>query len=199
MNTVIGLTGPTGAGKSMLAPVAEAFGFSVIDCDRVARVAVKKDTPGLAALVSAFGADILSSDGELNRAVLAKKAFADPEHTALLNETILPFIVTLIEDAIRNKNALLDAPTLFESGIDRICTATVAVLADKTVRLSRITERDRLTQEDALLRLNAGKPDPFYREKADYILYNNGSPEELNRQFSEILTEITGGQQHDRI
>ena len=199
MNTVIGLTGPTGAGKSMLAPVAEAFGFSVIDCDRVARIAVKKGTPGLAALVSAFGADILSSDGELNRAALAKKAFANPEHTAPLNETILPFIVTLIEDAIQNKNALLDAPTLFESGIDRICTATVAVLADKTVRLSRITERDRLTQEDALLRLNAGKPDAFYQEKADYILYNNGSPEELNRQFREILTEITGGQQHDRI
>ena len=199
MNTVIGLTGPTGAGKSILAPLAEEFGFYAVDCDQTARVAVKAGTPGLKALVAAFGEDILEPDGELNRAALAKKAFADAEHTALLNETILPFIGTLIERDIQGKNALLDAPTLFESGIDRICTATVAVLADKTVRLRRIMERDHLTEEDAMLRIRAGKPDAFYRGKADFILYNNGNTDELNRQFREILTEITGGQQHDRI
>ena len=197
MSQIIGLTGPTGAGKSLLAPLAEEFGFFVVDCDKTARLATEPGKPGLSALTEVFGSDILNPDGSLNRKALAQKAFADPDSTALLNRTVLPYIADMIRAEIVNKNALLDAPTLFESGIDRICSVTVALLAEKSLRLARIMERDGLTKEEALLRIGAGKPDAFYRENADYVLYNNGNPDELKQQFRQILTKITGGHQND--
>ncbi len=187
---MIGLTGPTGAGKSSLTAVAENLGYKVIDCDKTARQAVKKGTDGLKALTKAFGEDILSSDGNLNRKALAKKAFATKENTGLLNETLLPFIVDLIRDECDKEYILLDAPTLFESGLNSECASTIAVLADEETRLERICTRDSITEEEARLRINAGKSDEFYKENADFVIYNNGDITVFTREFEDILKEI---------
>jgi dephospho-CoA kinase len=85
---------------------------------------------------------------------------------------------------------LLDAPTLFESGVDKICHKTVAVLSDKEIRLKRILARDNITKEQALLRINAGKPDDFYKEKCDYVIYNNDDEHTFNNSFLNLLKEI---------
>ena len=71
MSFVIGLTGPTGAGKSSVTSVAENIGFKVVDCDRFARIAVEKGSDGLNAVVNAFGSEVLNTDGTLNRKALA--------------------------------------------------------------------------------------------------------------------------------
>ncbi len=193
MSIIIGLTGPTGAGKSSASAEAVKLGFKVIDCDKLARIAVEKGTKGLAAIVSAFGNGILNTDGTLNRKALAQKAFSTPQSTELLNKTLLPFIAELIQSEIANEpKVLLDAPTLFESGINKICNITIAVLADKNIRFLRITERDGIDSEAALLRINAGKNDEFYRQKADYIIYNNGENKAFILEFNKIITEISG-------
>ena len=85
MSLVIGLTGPTGAGKSSVTAIAEHMGFKVINCDNLARKATQKGSEGLLAVVSVFGKDILNADDTLNRTILAKKAFASKENTELLN------------------------------------------------------------------------------------------------------------------
>lgn len=193
MSIVIGLTGPTGSGKSSTSKIAEGFGFQVIDCDKTAREATKKGTEGLKALISAFGEDILLPDGTLNRKALAAKAFRNKQSTELLNKTILPFIAEIVVKQAENKDTLLDAPTLFESGIDKICNRTIAVLADRDIRLKRITARDNLTLKEAEARINAGKDGEFYKARADYILYNNGDENAFLKRFSDILKEITGG------
>ncbi len=193
MSIIIGLTGPTGAGKSSCSKIAENFGFKVIDCDKTAREAVEKGTDGLKALTVAFGEDILLKNGELNRKALAEKAFKSKENTELLNKTILPFIVKLLEKETENGNVLLDAPTLFESGINEICTKTVAVLADSEIRLKRIIERDNLTLNEAKTRMNAGKNDIFYLDNADYIIHNNGNEDLFLNEFSNLMKEIMGG------
>ncbi|MGN0451455.1 MAG: dephospho-CoA kinase [Acutalibacteraceae bacterium] len=193
MNIVIGLTGPTGSGKSSVSRIAEDFGLQVIDCDKTAREATEKGTAGLKALVSAFGEEILLPDGNLNRKALAAAAFKDKQSTELLNKTILPYIAELLKEQARNRDTLLDAPTLFESGINEICHKTVAVLADREIRLKRIIARDNLTLKEAETRINAGKDEDFYREHADYILYNNGDENAFLKRFSDILKEITGG------
>lgn len=190
MSIIIGLTGPTGAGKSSLTTVAKGLGFKVIDCDKTARRATEKESCGLSALVSAFGKDILNTDGTLNRKALAEKAFKSRENTELLNKTLLPHIVQLVKEEIDTEKVLLDAPTLFESGVSSMCTATVAVLADSKLRLNRIMERDCIDKESALLRMNAGKNDEFYKENADFIIYNNGETDVFTKEFSEILTNI---------
>ena len=159
MSFVVGLTGSTGAGKSSVTAVAEELGFKVIDCDQFARIAVEKGSEGLAAVVSVFGDDVLNQDGSLNRAALAGKAFATIESTELLNQTLLPYIVKLINNEINAKRVLLDAPTLFESGADNLCDEVIAVISDEKTRLDRIMARDNIDEDAALLRIKAGKPD----------------------------------------
>lgn len=193
MSIVIGLTGPTGSGKSSVSRIAEDFGFQVIDCDKTAREATEKGTAGLKALVSAFGEEILLPDGNLNRKALAAKAFKNKQSTELLNKTILPYIAELLKKQAAGRDTLLDAPTLFESGVNNICSKTIAVLADREIRLKRIIARDNLTLKEAETRINAGKDEDFYRARADYILYNNGDENAFLKRFSDILKEITGG------
>ena len=193
MSIVIGLTGPTGSGKSSASRIAEDFGFQVIDCDKTAREATEKGTDGLKALVLAFGKEILLPDGTLNRKALAALAFKDKQSTELLNKTILPYIAEIVIKQAARRDTLLDAPTLFESGINEICNKTIAVSADREIRLKRIISRDNLTLKEAETRINAGKSEDFYRARADYILHNNGDERAFLKRFSDILKEITGG------
>lgn len=193
MSIVIGLTGPTGSGKSIASRLADDFGFQVIDCDKTAREVTVKGTKGLKALASAFGEGILLPDGALNRKALAAAAFKDKESTELLNKTILPYIAEIVIKQAAGRDTLLDAPTLFESGINKICDKTIAISADRDIRLKRIIARDNLTLKEAETRINAGKDDEFYRVRADYFLYNNGDEKAFLKRFSDILKEITGG------
>ncbi|MBR4123672.1 MAG: dephospho-CoA kinase, partial [Clostridia bacterium] len=147
-----------------------------------------KESQGLLELVKVFSEEILNEDGSLNRKMLAQKAFSSKENTELLNKTIFPFIINLVEkEIIGQEKVLLDAPTLFESGINSMCYKTVAVLADVDTRLARIMKRDKIDKDSAMLRINAGKNDEFYKQNADYILYNNGNLDELVFNFETLL------------
>ncbi len=190
MSIIVGLTGPTGAGKSTAAALCEKLGVKHIDCDIIARKATEKGEEGLLAVVNAFGNDILNNDGTLNRKALAGKAFKDTDSTELLNKTLLPIIKKMVLKEIDCDKVLLDAPTLFESGVDEICSKTVAVLSDKKLRLKRILARDNITTEQALLRINAGKSDDFYKEKCDFVIYNNVDENTFNNDFLNLLKEI---------
>ena len=194
LKTVIGLTGPTGAGKTDACKAAEELGYYVINCDITARKATE-DKACLSALSDAFGQDIIKADGSLDRKALASKAFVSNDKTELLNKTIFPFITKLIENEIENaenNKILLDAPTLYESGTDSLCAVVIAVTADKETRLSRIMMRDDIDKEAALLRINAGKTDDFYKSKTEHIIYNNGDKEAFIAEFKRILCEIGG-------
>ena len=190
MSIILGLTGPTGAGKSSASAICKSLGIKHIDCDIIARKATEKGEKGLSAVVRVFGDDILNTDGTLNRKALAEKAFKNSENTELLNKTLLPIIHEMVLSEINCDKVLLDAPTLFESGVDKICNKTVAVLSDKEIRLKRILARDNITKEQALLRINAGKPDDFYKEKCDYVIYNNDDEHTFNNSFLNLLKEI---------
>ena len=190
MKKIIGLTGPTGAGKSSACAICKELGIKHIDCDIIARKATEKGEEGLLAVVKAFGEDILNADGTLNRKALAEKAFKDADSTDLLNKTLLPIIHKMVLNEIDCDRVLLDAPTLFESGVNEICHKTVAVLADREIRLKRILSRDNITTEQALLRINAGKTDDFYKEKCDFVIYNNADEHTFKKDFLNLLKEI---------
>ncbi len=194
MKYILGLTGPTGSGKSTLCRAAEGVGWYVIDCDKLARSATDK-AEVLKALADVFGKDILNCSGALNRAALAKKAFSSKEKTELLNKTILPFIVELIKEKIAESDSekiILDAPTLYESGANSLCSDTCAVLSDKKVRLKRIIGRDGITEQAAKLRISAGKPDRYYKGKTQHIIYNNGDEQSFVSSFLKLLSQLGG-------
>ncbi|MBQ7288808.1 MAG: dephospho-CoA kinase [Clostridia bacterium] len=185
---IIGLTGPTGAGKSSVTALAEQYGYTVINCDAVAHVVTESGEP-LAAIVEEFGSKVLHEDGSLNRKALAELAFADRSHTERLNRTVLPFVVAELKNrlaTLKGKKVLLDAPTLYESGADALCDKVIAVLAEEKLRMERIIRRDKLSVFMALMRMSAGQPDAFYRQKADIILENNTT----EAAFAEAVTKV---------
>lgn len=194
---IIGLTGPTGAGKSSVVTVAKKLDIKTIDCDKIARDVTKKGEPALEKLAEFFGDDILKN-GSLVRSKLAQKAFSDEQNTKMLNHIIFPFIksklANIVSDEIENgtKVILLDAPTLYESGADILCDKIIAVLSSKEIRQQRIIERDNLNEQSALLRMSAGKSDEFYK-KADFLINNNGTIKEFLEDIEKILTDIIGG------
>lgn len=181
---IIGLTGPTGAGKSEAARALKAAGCAIADADQVSRKAVAEQEC-LQALAEAFGADILQADGTLNRRELARRAFASPEKEKLLNAITHPRILRYMEQEIRQAlengapAVIVDAPLLFESGMDRICDTVLAVLAREAVRLQRICQRDGISESDGLLRIRIQPRDDFYIQRADTVFYNDHTPAEL--------------------
>ena len=190
MNVIIGLTGPTGSGKSSASKACLELGLKLVDCDKIARIAVEKDSDGLRAVVSAFGKGILNTDGTLNRKALAKIAFSSREKTALLNDTIFPFIKELVLNETKQGKILLDAPTLFESGTDSFCDVIVSVVAEREDSIKRIMLRDNLSREEAENRLSSQHTAEFYREKSDFCILNNGTREELKDKIISIFQFI---------
>ncbi len=195
MKYILGLTGQTGSGKTTLHSVAQGYDFYVIDCDKVAHKVLNENEQLKEKLCSVFSTDILS-DGSISRPKLAKAAFKDEKSTNALNETVLPFVkreIKEITNNVKNEYILLDAPTLYESGVNRECSFVVALLADEEIRKKRIIERDNLSEEAALLRLSAAKSDEFYINRADKVIYNNGDLEEYKAEFKKVLKSITEG------
>ena len=184
---IIGLTGPTGCGKSVVAAAFAECGVGVISADSCAREVVQPGQPCLAELVKTFTADILHSNGTLDRTKLAAVAFAEPAKTQALNRITHPAICTLMRNRAQEmfengcKVIAFDSPQLFEAGQDADCNKTVAVLADKSLRLARIMARDGISEQAALLRMNARQDDDFNRQRADVIWENNGEAEQLRQ------------------
>ena len=161
---IIGLTGPSGSGKSTIGKAAEKLGYFVIDCDKVARQ-VSDENEILQKLESTFKGVLIN--GKLNRKELANKAFSSKENTEKLNRIMLPAVtekimkITEEQKLLGTERVLLDAPTLFESGLDKICISTIAVLSNIENRKERILRRDSLTESQLKSRLNAAKPKGF--------------------------------------
>ncbi len=177
---IVGVTGPTGAGKSVLTGWLRERGVPVVDADRIAREVVEPGTPTLSALAAAFSPAILRPDGSLDRRELASRAFATPEGRATLNAITHPPVLTQakaeLDAALRGgaRLAVLDVPLLFESGADAMCNRTVAVLASPERRMARILARDGLTPEQARARMNAQPTERYYEQRADDVLRNDG-------------------------
>ncbi len=192
---IIGLTGQSGAGKSTVTEVFQGYGVKAGDADTLAHIALKTEKCK-ENLRSAFGESIFDDKGEVVRKALAKAAFATKESTNLLNKCTHPVIIELSKEAFEKaqqegyRAVVFDAPTLFESGLDSMCSCVVSVIADKTLRAQRIMKRDNLTLSDAMLRLNAQHPDSFYTEKSDFVIENNSEVQELANKAHEICKEL---------
>ncbi|WMJ83880.1 dephospho-CoA kinase [Oscillospiraceae bacterium LTW-04] len=190
---VIGLTGQTGAGKSSVSKIIRSQGITVIDCDAVSREVVANEKGCLADMALEFSIAILNMDGTLNRKKLAEIVFGDSKKLERLNTLIFPYIRSYLKDKIEQLEAqgkrvvILDAPTLFESGIDADCDSVIAVIAPEALRLNRIVVRDHLTDEEARRRIAAQHNDAYYTTRSQIVIVNDKDQQELHVKTLELV------------
>lgn len=193
---VVGLTGQTGAGKSLVSKTFTEAGFDLIDADKVARYVQRKNAPCYDELCDYFGKSILRSDGELDRGLIAKKVFSKKSALEALNSICYPYIASEILARIRNFTdngssiILIDAPTLFESRTDDFCELIISVTAHSNLRLERIMKRDGISEEAAKMRMKAQLSQKFFVEHSDFVIKNNGSLERLRDVSIEVADKI---------
>ena len=196
---IIGITGPTGAGKSLLSEYLREKGIPVIDADEVYHSLLVPPSPCLDALRGAFGDGIFSEGGELDRRALADIVFHDGEKLELLNRTVLGFVLDKARETFRQYEkegyavAAVDAPTLIESGFFDECDTVVSVLCDPKMRTERIIDRDGLSPDAAEARVKGQKPDSFYVEGSDIVLTNDGSRESFFDKCDELARTLAKG------
>lgn len=192
---IVGLTGGTGAGKTSALAALEDLGGTVLDCDAVYHQMLRTNPALREAITAAFG-PVFCPDGSLDRQKLGTLVFSD--HAALdrLNAIVYEYLPPeLLRRAQGHTLVGLDAISLMESGLGRLCACTVAVLAPAEDRVRRIMARDGISEDYARLRISAQQPDVFYRERCSHILENNcATPAQFREQarifFRSMLREI---------
>ncbi|ERS38597.1 MULTISPECIES: dephospho-CoA kinase [unclassified Corynebacterium] len=193
---IIGLTGGIGSGKSTVARSLQEHGFPIVDADLIAREIVEPGQPALAELTKEFGADILNTDGSLDRGLLASRAFENKETTQRLNNITHPRInqrtQELFDEARENgaEAVIYDMPLLIDKGLHKDMDATIVVHAAEHVRLERLTTKRGLDVDDVRRRINAQIDDETRKQHADILLDNNGTEEDLTQQIAQAVDKI---------
>lgn len=198
---VIGITGPTGAGKTTVLNVLVDMGGAVVDCDAVYHELLLTSRPMQNELKNRFGQSIFDENGHLRRKELGAIVFGDAQALSDLNAITHRHILAELERLIAQAQAegrpaiALDAIALLESGAGGLCGVTVAVTAAEGVRVRRIMDREGIPEEYARARAAAQKPAAWFEERCTYTLRNDGSREAFEsraRALFELILEQGG-------
>lgn len=190
----VGLTGGIGAGKSEVSRLLVERGAVLIDADRIAREVVAPGTPGLTAVVDAFGEEVLAPDGSLDRPRLGSLVFADAEKLAVLNAIVHPLVGArsreLEEAAPENAVVIHDVPLLAENGLAPLYDLVVVVDASTETQLDRLVRLRGMTEQDARARMAAQATREKRLEIADIVIDNDVPLEELHRRVGDVWAEL---------
>ena len=196
-STLIGLTGGIASGKSTVIQHLHQSGYSVIDADKLGHKVLEQGNPGYKKVVNYFGNEILNSDNTVNRTALGRIVFGDQEKLKQLNEISHPIIAEMIqrkfEESVSGSNlgiVFLEAALLIEANWYKACGYIWVVTLDPTFALSRLQERDNLSESEAKLRIAAQLDQQELLKYADVVLNNEGTPEELFTQTQQALHEL---------
>lgn len=191
---IIGITGGTGCGKTTALETLKDFGALVIDCDALYHELLESSAELINEIDKYFPGAV--TDGVLDRKALGAVVFTDEEALRDLNIITHKYIHLELRRRLREwamqggTLAAVDAIELFSSGIAKRCCATVGVTADREVRLRRIQQRDGISLEYAMMRVNAQRPNEYFEEHCDYILQNNGTREEFSDCCLNLFLEV---------
>ena len=191
---IIGITGGTGCGKTTALNVLDEMGALILDCDLVYHQLLASSKALLDDLNEAFPGSV--QQGRVDTKALGKIVFSDDNELIKLNyithKHILAEIRLRLKEHAMNGGTLaaLDAIELISSGMGEICFTTLAVLADRELRAQRIMARDSVSREYALMRIDAQKPDSYFIENCEHVLYNNAGAEEFKLECTRLFKEV---------
>ena len=196
---VFGLCGGSGSGKSTVAAILSDVGGAVLDADRIYHELVDAPSPCVSALVAAFGEQILRADGGLDRRALSRIVFfgdGSEERRAKLNRITHSFVKQEIRLRIAALEqggasfAVIDAPLLYESGLDADCDAVIGVLASDRVRIARMTQRDGITEQEAQRRIAVQLSNGELCARADVCIENDADAETLRTAVLALFRQL---------
>lgn len=206
---VVGLTGGIGTGKTTAAAYLAAHGLMRIDADAISRRITEKipgvRNPVLEEISRVFDGSeaqrqeksktqrLIRPDGSLDRRAMAALVFSDPAKKELLEGILFREIIAEIKRQIKgakDERILLDVPLLFESGLDSLCDHIIVITADHDTRIRRVMERDGCSAADVEARIRNQMPDEEKIPRADFVVDNSGSKEQLMEQLDRVLGEL---------
>ncbi|MEW2394321.1 dephospho-CoA kinase [Streptomyces venezuelae] len=190
----VGLTGGIGAGKSEVSRLLVASGAVLIDADKIAREVVEPGTPGLAAVVEAFGPEVLAPDGSLDRPKLGSVVFADAGKLAALNAIVHPLVgarsAELEQAASDDAVVVHDVPLLAENSLTPLYDLVIVVDASPATQLDRLVRLRGMSEEDARARMAAQATREKRLEIADVVIDNDGPLEGLSERVGEVWADL---------
>ena len=193
----VGLTGSIGVGKSFVTSVFIELGCRVLDADQTAREVVMPGTPGLKAVAEAFGEDVLTTDGTLDRKRLGARIFADQSQRERLNHILHPFIIARQDEILNGWEAedpkgigIVDAALMIESGGYKRFDKLIVVHCRPEVQLERLMLRDKLSRDEALRRINSQMPQEEKQKFADYLIDASDGFELTRSRSVEIYNQL---------
>lgn len=193
----VGLTGSIAVGKSFVLGVLAELGCRILDADATAREVVAPGTPGLNAVLGAFGSEILGKDGALDRARLGAIVFSDESKRRLLNSILHPFIIAAQDDQIRRwetedsrRIAVVDAALMIESGGHRRFDKLIVVHCRPEVQLERLISRDGLSPQEAERRIAAQMSQEEKMKHADFLIDTSEGFESARAQTEAVFRQL---------
>ncbi len=200
---VIGLTGGIGSGKSTAASYLVSMGFAHIDADEIGRQLTRDGSPVLSVIKKTFGPEIFSDARDshlvLDRKKTAELVFTDKKSLEIYNGIMFSEIISEIVreiDSIRKSppegcpGIIIDAPLLYEAGVDKLCDLVILISVDTDVRIERVCRRDGATPEEVRRRIDNQMSEEAKRAAADFVVDNSGGPEELEARLKDVAGRI---------
>lgn len=193
---MIGLCGGSGAGKGEVCRLFKKHGIPSVDTDALSRLVMQKGHECYTETVQAFGNEILDDKGEIIRKKLAAIIYRDNDKKRLLEAITHKHIITATLEKIAEfekagfEYAIIDAPLLFESTMNKMCHKTIAVISDEENRIRRIMARDNITREFAISRIRVQMSAEELEKRCDYVIYNNYDLDELENAVGKTADEI---------
>jgi len=195
---VIGLTGGFKTGKSTVTRMLLELGAEVIDADKLAHKALKPDSSTYKKIIKEFGEKFLDDEGRINRRKLAKLVFSNKEKLNLLNSIIHPYVIDKVKEKIyRTKQSnpntivIVDAPLLYEAGMQNMMDKIIVVSATKNKQIQRARQTTSLSKYEVKRRIESQLPLSKKEKLANIVIENNGTLEDTRNQVKKMWKKIS--------
>ena len=194
----IGVTGSSGSGKTMVCKILnKRADVEIIDADSISREIQVPGNEYYEKIRERFGDKIILEDGNINREALAMIIYTDDEAREDLNNLTFKYVNSEIKNKVKALSdtnigyVVMDASLLYESGLDKICDYVIALISDKKLKIQRICQRDGISPDVAMMRLNIQQDDMFFEDRADILIKNKSDKDsDLEKEVKRIFSKL---------